>query len=199
MRIAILLLAMSWAARAEIVDRVAASLGLQVLTDAQVVEEIRVQSFIDATPIDLSTENKRKTLDRLIEQTLVRRELEFTRFAPISDAEVEPVLDGMSGRFEELPKYQITVKELRRHIAWTLTMLRFIEYRFQPAVQLTEAQLQQEYRRQQRDNAALPPFEQVRPAIERVVRQRLVDASLDRWLGEARTQIDILFHGEYKL
>ena len=199
MRMVILLLAMSWAARAEIVDRVAASLGLQVITDAQVVEEIRVQSFIDKVPVDTSVDNKRKTLERLIEQTLVRRELEFTRFAPISDAEVEPVLDGMSSRFQELPKYQITVQELRRHIAWTLTMLRFLEYRFQPSVQISDAQLQQEYRRQLRDNPGLPPLEQVRGDIEKVVRQRLVDASLDRWLGEARTQLDILYHGEYKL
>src|SRR5947209_12722763 len=60
----------------EIIDRVAASIGRQVITEADVTDEIRVQSFIDEKAPDFSVENKRKALDRLVDQTLIRRELE---------------------------------------------------------------------------------------------------------------------------
>lgn len=199
MRLLFTLICLITAAQAVIVDRVAVSIGRKVVTDAQVQEEVRLQSFIDSVPVDLSKDNKRKTADRLVDQFLVRRELEFTRFAPISDAEIAPVLKDLAARTSELSKYGITLDQLKRHIAWTLTMLRFIEFRFQPSVQITNAQLRQEYRRQQGDNPKLPPFEQVQPEIEKLVRQRLVDASLDRWLGEMRTQNEIIYHGEYKL
>ncbi len=62
-------------ASGEIIDRVAANVGHNVITNAQVVEEIRVQSFVDNVPVDLTLDNRRKALDRLVDQLLVRREL----------------------------------------------------------------------------------------------------------------------------
>jgi len=210
MRILLTLVLCSIAA-ADIVDRVAVNIGRSVITDAQVIEEIRVQSFLQGDPIDLGPENRRKALDRLVDQFLVRRELEFTRFAAISETEIEPALKSVRDQYASeaelnsaLAKYEIKADDLKRHITWTLTMLRFIEFRFQPAVQISNAQLRQEYRRQaadwkQKHGTDMEPLEQVQVDIEKIVRQRLVDASLDRWLGEVRTQNEIIYHAGYKL
>jgi len=196
---------------AEIVDRVAASIGQQVITDTQVVQEIRIQSFLNGEPVDTGKDNKRKALDRLVDQFLIRRELAFTRFGPIAESEVEPLVAPVRARFasdarfrETLAKYEINADDVRLHLAWTLTMLRFIEYRFQPAVQIGEAQITQEYRRQamswkRTHSTGIPPLEQVRGEIEKIARQQLVDSALDRWLAEVRTQNAIVYHGEYKL
>jgi hypothetical protein len=210
MRIAVALI-LACIANADIVDRVAANIGRNVITDAQVTEEIRVTSFLQGDPVDLAPENRRKALDRLVDQFLVRRELEFTRFAGISDVDIQPVLKSARDQYTTeaefnaaLAKYEITADELKRHITWTLTMLRFIEYRFQPAVQINNTQLRQEYQRQavawkQKHGTDMAPLEQVQPDIEKIVRQRFVDASLDRWLGEVRTQNEIIYHAGYKL
>ncbi len=211
MRFGILTLALIAVCPAEIIDRVAANVGHSVITHTQVVEEIRVQSFIDGVPVDISVDNRRKALDRLVDQMLVRRELEFTRFAPLSEKDVDPLLQSLRVRYPSdaafnagLANYGISSAELKSHLSWTVTMLRFVEYRFQPGVQITTSQIDQEYRRQtaewkQKRTTAVPPLEELQPEIEKIVRQRLVDASLDRWLGEVRTQNDIVYHGDYKL
>ncbi len=198
------------ALQAAIVDRIAASVGFEVITDSQVADAIRVTAFLNGAQLDFSPENKRKVLDQLIDQTLVRREVGFTRFQQVSAADVEPLLKQVKTRFPDEPAYRqalakdgITETQVISELSWQLTMLRFIEYRFQPAVQVTNTEIRQEYRRQsatwrEKNATEPPPLQQIRPEIEKIVRQRLTDSALDRWLGEVRTQDTILYREGYK-
>ena len=155
-------------------------------------------------PPDFGPENKRKVLERLIDQTLIRREVEFTRFQNTGASEVAPLWKQLEERFrEEGSKYGVTEKQVMAQLAWQLTLLQFIEYRFQPAVQVTNAEIRQEYRRQanawrEKNKTEPPPLDQIRGDIEKIVRQRLTDSALDRWLGEVRTQNTILYREGYK-
>ena len=198
------------AARAEIVDRIAANVGLRVITESEVRDAARMTAFIEASAIDLSQENRRRVLDRLIDQTLMRREIEFVRFRMPPDADAAPLLEQLKEKFGSetsyraaLDKYGVTEKDLLAHLIWQLAMLRFIEYRFQPGVEVSNSLLRQEYRNQIRNwrekNGTEPPsMESIQPELERVVRQRLVDSAMDRWLGEVRTQTNIEYHEGYK-
>jgi hypothetical protein len=192
------------AMRGDIVDRIAASVGHEVITDTQVADQIRVTAFIEGATPDFEHENKRKVLERLIDQTLIRREVEFTRFQQPAPAEIEPLWKQLEPRFNEKgAKYSVTEKQVMAQLTWQLTLLRFIEYRFQPAVQVTNAEIRQEYRRQaaawrEKNGTDPPPLDQIRADIEKIVRQRLTDSALDRWLGEVRTQNTILYREAYK-
>ena len=196
--------------RSEIVDRIAATVGLEVITESQVSSEIRVTAFIEGSTLDFSPENKRKALERLIDQTFIRREVEITRFQQPAPKDVEPLLKQVTGRFpdqpaydEALDKYGVTQAEVLAHLTWQLTTLRFIEYRFQPSVQVTNSEVRQEYRRQaaawrEKNGTDPPPMDQIRPELEKIVLQKLTDSALDNWLGEVRTQNTILYRGGYK-
>lgn len=206
----LLLLTLTPALHSEIVDRIAATIGFDVITGSQVVHEIRLTAFMEASTPDLSPESKRKTLERLIEQTLIRREVRTTRFQPPAGKDVEPLLAQLKARFqneanyrEALEKYEITEADVLARLAWQLTMLRFIEYRFQPSVHVTDAEIHQEYRKQsaawrEKNSTPPPPIEKIRPEIEKIVVQRLTDSALDNWLGEMRTQNTILYREGYK-
>lgn len=192
--------------RSAIVDRIAATVGFEVITNSQVIEEIRVTAFLEGNSPDFTAVNRRKTLDRMIDQALVRREVEFTRFPRPTMDEVKPLLKQVTDRYPSLTgalaKYGITEQDVIAHLKWQLTMLRFIEYRFQPSVQVTETEIRQEYRRQsaawsQKAGAEPPSLEAMRPELEKIVRQRLTDSALDRWLGEVRTQNQILYREGY--
>ena len=199
------------ACRAELVDRVAANIALHVITATDVEQEARITAFDEGVAVDISPANQRKVLDRLIDQYLMRRELEFTRFAPIADVETKPVLKQVRDRFPSedqfiraLATYGVTAADLQKQVTWTITVLRFIEFRFQPSVQISAAQIRQEYQRRaaewkDKNNTDAPPLEQIQTEIEKMLRQRLVDASLDRWLGEVRTQTEIVYHEGFKL
>lgn len=212
MKIARLLLPVTIAAAicaGEIIDRIAATIGQQVITDQQVIEQTRLTAAIEGTPLDLSAENKRKVLDRMIEQELIRKEIEFTKFSSATSAETAPLLKQVKDRYPNeaafrraLAEYGISEDVLQRYLIWQVTFLRFVEYRFQPSVQITETEIQQEYRRQSAtmiaDHQSPPALDQMRPQLEKIIRQRLTDAALDRWLGEVRTQYDILYYDGYK-
>ncbi len=204
------LLMLARLATGEIVDQIAANVGRTVIAESEVQHELRLTAFLDGVEPDFSPENKRKVLDRLIDQTLMRREIEFMRFQLPPANEVKPQLEQLKTRFPNeqayqaaLNKYEITQQDVLDRLRWQLALLQFIEYRFQPAVQVTVNELRQEYRRQVRTweekNSASPPtFESVRPELEKIVRQRLTDSALDRWLGEVRTQNTILYHEGYR-
>jgi hypothetical protein len=194
----------------EIVDRIAANIGLDAITDSEVREHIRLTALIEGVEPDYSAENLRTVLDRLIDQTLLRNEIEFVRYQGAEPETVTPLLDQVKQRYgsetafaQALKKYRTSEERLAAHLRWQLTMLQFIEFRFQPAVEVTNALMRQEYRQQaqrwkEEHGTEAPPLDDIKEEIETIVRQRLIDSALDRWLGEVRTQNTILYHERYK-
>ncbi|HBY64143.1 MAG TPA: hypothetical protein DEH78_30340, partial [Solibacterales bacterium] len=133
-------------AAAEVIDSVAATVGKSVITRSDAVAQIRLRAFIDNEEPSLSPKELRQAVDRLVDQALIRREIEISRYPAPSMEEVEPLLAQVrDGRFPLEDAYQqalgramITDEQLRQALLWQLTVLRFLEYRFRPAVQVTE-------------------------------------------------------------
>ena len=67
-------------AHAEIIDRIAVSVGKSVITTSDIDRQIRVSAFLDGVKPDLSPANRSAIADRMVEQKLIRRELETSRF-----------------------------------------------------------------------------------------------------------------------
>ena len=74
---ALLMIAMA-GAQAGILDRIAVTVGRQVITESDVDRDLRVAAFLDRKPIDLSGEQKRKAADRLVDQLLILQEAAFS-------------------------------------------------------------------------------------------------------------------------
>src|ERR1700733_8079923 len=60
--------------RAETLDRIAVSIGREVITESQVILDLRVAAFLDRKPVDLSGPAKRQAAERLVDQILILRE-----------------------------------------------------------------------------------------------------------------------------
>lgn len=206
MRPWVLLLAM--AAHAEIVDRIAVSIGSQVITESQITEELRITAFLNHAQPSFSPEGKRKAAERLIEQALIKREMDVTHF-PLPDqsaaAQVgDPIQQSYGGQApftDALSRSGISRDELQRHLWWQVTTLRFIEYRFKPSIQIPDAEIQSYYEKkrvewEQQGLADIPALEEVRDDIDRILTQERVDQAVDRWLGDTRTQLEIRYHKE---
>src|SRR5688572_25991518 len=71
----------------EIIDRVAVTVGPSVITESELRRELRITAFLDGRELDLGSAAKRAAGDRLIDQRLIRREIETSRYPVSSDPE----------------------------------------------------------------------------------------------------------------
>lgn len=193
---------------AEIVDRIAVSVGNQVITESQILEEIRVAAFLSHEVPEVNAEQKRKAAERLIEQTLIRRDMEFSHYPAALASEAEKAEQQIRSAYpspvefkQEIEKYKIAEEDLRHHLQWQLTLLRFIEYRFKPSIQVPEVDIKRYYERKlgewrQQGVEEPPSLDESRADIEKILTQERVDQAVDRWLGDARTQVEILYRKE---
>ena len=192
------------------IDRIAVSVGNRVITTSDIEREIRVTAFLNGQPPDLSPASKRATAERMVEQRLVRRELETNRYPVPQPAEIEPALAAFRQRFypadadyrRGLAQYRIGDQDVRDALLWQRTLLQFVDVRFRPAVQITADEIQKYF------DAVLAPqlraahpgqavaFDDYRDQIEDTLAGQREDREMDTWLREARRHTQIVYHEE---
>lgn len=185
------------AGRAEIIDRLAVSVGNAVITESEIDVEIRMASFLNGEQPDFTPASRRKAADRLVEQKLIRREVQLSRYPAPAKSEIEPMLKRTVAGFPDpaafraaLEKYGITEQELLAHLAWQMTFLRFIDVRFRPGIQVTDQEIQDYYNKVLLPAARNPgekvTLEAARDKIEEILTAQRVDRDLNQWLRGAR-------------
>jgi len=195
-------------ADAAIIDRIAVTLDSQVITESEIMLEIRLTALLNGEPVDATPQVRKKAANRLIEQKLIRREVELGRYVQPSPGEEEPMLKQIQAqRFhgpddyrKALEKYGVDEAQLRAHLLWQLTLLRFIEVRFPPSVEVTDEDMHQyfvQHLPELEKRAGKPvSIESVRNEIRDALTEQLVDKQLNDWLAEARGRTHIAFHPE---
>ncbi|HME07314.1 MAG TPA: hypothetical protein VKG25_09695 [Bryobacteraceae bacterium] len=189
--------------RGEVIDRIAVSVGNQVITENQIEEEVRVTAFQNMSVLSMTPAEKKKAAERLIEQTLVKHEMEISRYPLPQRADAAGQLAEIKANLgaqyqEKLAQYGIDEAALERHLLWQLALLRFIDYRFRPGIQLPEQDVREAYDKQaakwKEEGRPIPSFDEARPKLEQALVEQRTDQALDRWLGDTRTQVEIRFH-----
>lgn len=191
-------------ARAEIIDRVAVSVGNSVITASDLDRAIRVTAFLNGVAPDFSPENKRATTDRLIEQKLIERELQTSRYPVPEASAAQPVYDALMKTRDPstLANYGITEQEVKNALLWQLTLLRFIEVRFRPGAQVSDQDIEDYF-----DKVVKPAAQAAHPGqpvslqdyrgkIEETLTGQRTDSEVDNWLKEARKRTEIVVHEE---
>ena len=192
-------------APAEIIDRIAVSVGNQVITEDQISEELRVTAFLNRQRVDASPAEKKKAAERLVEQALIKRDIDLSHYPLPEVSQTDSPLQNIASQYpsqaefqKALQDYGITADELQRHLWWQLTVLSFIDYRFRPGVQLPDADIKNYYEQEaakwrEQGLKEIPTFEDTRGKIEQILTQQRIDQALDRWLGDTRTQVEIRY------
>jgi len=202
---ALCLLAACVLARGEVVDRIAIAVGKQVITESQITEELRVTAFLNHAPLGLSLDARKKAAARLIEQALVRREMDLSRYPQPSPAEANMSFETLRAMYPSDQQYQkelrdngITEDSLKRHLLWQLTLLRFVDFRFR---QVSDADVQAYYQEQrsqwlQKGVQPIPALDEARDQIEEILTQQRIDQALDRWMSDVQTQVTVRYLDE---
>ena len=196
---------------AEIIDRIAVSVGNRVITASDIEREIRVNSFLNGVQPDFSRATKRATADQMVEQKLIQRELETSRYPQPDAAEIEPVLaefksSALQGRRESTR----APGGLRHHGAGRAGRVAVAAHAAAvhrgpiPARRPGERSGHPEVLRQDgRAGGAGRASRRTGDAskttatqIEEKLTGDRADQEMDRWLNEARKRNEIVYHEE---
>ncbi len=137
----ILLFATVFAAPETVLDRIAVIVGKQVIKTSDIQRAIRLTEFLNREPLNFSEKHKREAAERLIDQQIIRSEIASQGYSRATDSEAGQMLGQIrQSRFGNsssrlnaaLAQYGLTTEELREQLLWQLTVLRFIQQRFQP-------------------------------------------------------------------
>ncbi len=183
---------------AETLDRIAVTVGQEVITESQVILDLRVAAFLDRKPVDLSSAAKRQSAQRLVDQLLILREAmdsHVTLPSVEATAGLVAPYKAESDYQANLERYGISEHDLGAHLLAGLRTLTFTDLRFRPDVQVSEEDLRSYYDKLPTSAAAPnPSFEDSRDQIEKLlVEQRVLDA-LDKWLEMARSAAGVHYH-----
>jgi hypothetical protein len=197
------------AARAEIIDRIAVSVGNRVITEADLDREIRITAFLNGDKADFSPANKRQTAQRMVDQRLVRTEMEVSRYRLPAPAESDSALADLKSRFPDdaayraaLAQYGIREDDLTNRLLWQLTLVRFIDVRFRPGIQIGDEEVRKYFDERlrpgltQQHPGQSPSFDDYRDSIEQTLISRAADQQVDQWLKEARRRTRIEYRDE---
>jgi SurA N-terminal domain len=194
----------------EIIDRIAVSVGNQAITVSELDREIRVTAFLNRTQPDFSPAARRTAADRMVEQRLILRELENAHYPSPADSEIDPILDKFKqDNFAGDQQYRsalaasgITEEDVRKELLWQRRLLRFIDVRFRPGVQVNPDDIQDYF-----DKVVEPAAEVAHPGqvlklddyrqqIEHKLTGEQVDAQMSTWLDSAKKRSEVVYHPE---
>jgi len=202
----------SWAflLHAEIIDRIAVSVGNQAITTSDIERETRIAAFLNRTAPDFSPAGRRATADRMVEQRLILRELENSRYPAPAAAEIDPILDKFKkDNFASDEDYRralaesgIAEQQLRDELLWQRRLLLFLNVRFRPSAQVSEQDIEDYFSKtvEPAARAAHPgqpvTLEEYRDQIEEKLTGEQVDKQMSAWLASQRSRSEVVFHPE---
>jgi len=142
MRIGLAISLLVLTAAAGVVDRVAVVVGAAVITESEVLEELRLTEFLNSQPLDMGPEQRRAAAEKLVDQQLIRKEMEIGHYPEPTAAEAAAMLQSFRQQHfpalaafrAALEKYGITEDQLKRRLLWQLTAMRFTDVRFRPGI-----------------------------------------------------------------
>ena len=202
------LLLIAFPARAgDIVDRIVATVNNHAILQSDWEDALHYEAFIAGhSPEQLTFADRKAVLDRLIDQELLRQQIRSSDFQHASDQDIAartqeirrqyPGAESDSGWHAALSRYGVTEKELKNRVALQLDLLRLVDARLRPTVQIDSKSIESYYNQEllpqlRQSGAQQIPLTQASPKIKELLTQRKIDQLLIAWLQTLRTGSEI--------
>ena len=96
----------------------------------------------------------------------------------------------------------VTEDELKTRLTWQLMLVRFIDVRFRPGIQISDDEIRNYFDEHMRPEllrehpGQTPSLDDYRTAIEQKLSSQAADQQVEQWLKEARRRTHIQYHDE---
>jgi len=189
----------AWEARAQkMVDRIVARVEEEIILQSDMEQLARYQALVDG-----KAESDAAILDRLIDQWIVRKEAEASRFPAASDVDVERGMRRLMWSFAkpedfdaQRTKAGLSEIEVRQIVVAQTYLSNYLDSRFRPTVQVEESAIKDFYEqavipRAKARGQEAPSFEAARDVIQEALIQQGINEQADKWLKESRDRLSI--------
>jgi peptidyl-prolyl cis-trans isomerase SurA len=199
-----LLLAPAHSASAEVIDRIVATVNGRVILQSDWDEALCYEALLTNRSLaDFTDDDRRAALDRLIDQELLRAQMKSADFRHATDAEVAARISEARKQYPQavtddawrslLARYHITEKDVFAHVERQIDVMRLVDARLRPAVQIDAKSIEAYYRDQfvpqlKQSGASDVPLAEVSAKIRELLTQEKVSEMLISWLQTLRSE-----------
>jgi peptidyl-prolyl cis-trans isomerase SurA len=198
------LLALAPSAGAEVVDRIVATVNGRVILQSDLDEALCYDALLTGRSLaDFTDDDRRATLDRLIDQELLREQMKSADFRHATDTEVSARIADARKQYPQavtddswrslLTRYHISERELFAHVRQQIDVMRLVDARLRPAVQIDTKSIEAYYRDQfvpklKQSGAFEVPLTEVAAKIRELLTEEKVSEMLVSWLQTLRSE-----------
>ena len=202
-----LLLPLQLASAGEVIDRIVATVNGRVILQSDLDEALSYEAVLNGRSVSQFTEDERRSvLDRLIDQELLREQMKSADFRHASEAEVTarvadarklyPEAASAEGWQVLLARFHLSQKDLAAHVEQQLDLLRLVDARLRPTVQIDSKTIEAYYREKFVPQLKLSggnevPLADVTAKIRELLTEQKVNELLISWLQTLRSESEV--------
>ncbi len=179
-----------------------------IVKDSDIKRSLHITEFLNDKPPRMTESDRREAAQRLIDQAFIRQEIRLGDYPQATWEEADKQLAELKkDRFkvpiafdQALKRYELVEPDLRFEFQWQLTVLRFIDLRFKPAVLVTDQEIQKYYDAHaaalRKANPGKGSLDDLRDQIHDILAGEEVNKQFFAWLEEQRKSKKILYREE---
>jgi peptidyl-prolyl cis-trans isomerase SurA len=198
-------------ASAEVLDRIVATVNDRVILQSDLDDALCYEALISNRTLDQFTaDDRRAALDRLIDQELLREQMKSADFRHATEAEISARIAEARKLYPQaaaedawrsiLASYHIMEKDLRARVQQEIDLMRLVDARLRPAVQIDSKSVEAYYRDQfvpklKESGASEVPLADVSAKIRELLTEQKVSEMLVSWLQTLRSESQVRLPG----
>lgn len=195
----------------EVIDRIVATVNGRIILQSDLDEALSYEALLNGrNPSQFTEEDRRSVLDRLIDQELLREQLKSADFKHASEAEAAARVSDARKQYAAaateagwqsvLDRYRLREKDLLSHVQQQVDLMRLVDARLRPAVQIDSKTIEAYYREkfvpQLRQAGSIElPLPEVSARIRELLTEQKVSELLVSWLQTLRSEGDVRIPG----
>jgi peptidyl-prolyl cis-trans isomerase SurA len=192
------------AAHAEVIDRIVATVNGHIILQSDWDEALCYEALLNGRALGQFTDDERRAvLDRLIDQELLGEQMKSAFFQHASEAEAAkriadsrkqyPEAASVEGWKSVLDKFRLTEKDLLAHVQQQIDLMRLVDARLRPAVQIDSKSIEAYYREKfvpqlKQSGAGEVALADVSGKIRELLTEEKVSELLVSWLQTLRSE-----------
>jgi hypothetical protein len=195
----------------QVIDRIVARVNGRIILQSELEEALSYEALLNGRALaEFTSDDRRAVLDRLIDQELLREQLKSSEFPHASEAEAASQVAGARKLYPEattdegwqalLARFDLREKDLVSHVQRQIDLMRLVDTRLRPAVQIDSKSIEAYYREKfvpqlKQSGASEVPLADVSARIRELLTQEKVSELLVSWLQTLRSESDVRIPG----